>query len=62
MTDPIKKHRNELAENGVEQTPAEVEEWFGDVAEFFDVAQLEVPKDELVDRVKQLKEKLFPGR
>lgn len=65
MNDPIKKRRRELAEDGVEQTPAEVEAWFADAQEFFRAGGIDIPPEQLVDTMKQMKEmkeKFFPGR
>ena len=53
--DHIQKHRRELAERGIEKTPEEVGEWFGDLTELFAAFDIDIPPDELVDAVEELK-------
>ena len=61
MKKPVLRHRQELAEQGVEKTPNEVGEWFDDVTEFFrDGAQIDVPPEDLVEEVERLKEMWRP--
>ena len=60
MTDPILHHRNELAEQGTEKTPAEVQDWFSDADELLQAFGVDVPPEELVDVIEELKGELPP--
>jgi hypothetical protein len=60
MKAPILKHRQELAEQGVEQTPKDAQEWFDDATTLFKACGVDVPPEELTDVVDKLKDELPP--